>query len=208
VDYVISTVPAKAAPGLIAECARKGVKAVHFCTAGFSETGEEEGLRLEPQLAALSKKTGIRIIGPNCMGIYCPASRLSFNTDFPKESGPVGLISQSGGNTESLIRRVVPRGVRFSKAISYGNACDLNESDFLEYLAGDPETEIIGLYIEGVKDGERFPQILRKAAEKKPVILLKGGITEGGARAALSHTGSLAGSEVIWRSLCNQLGVI
>jgi acyl-CoA synthetase (NDP forming) len=142
------------------------------------------------------------------MGIYCPASRLSFNTDFPKESGPVGLISQSGGNTESVIRRVVARGVRFSKAISYGNACDLNESDFLEYLAADSETEIIGLYIEGVKDGGRFRQSLRKAAEEKPVVLLKGGITEGGARAAVSHTGSLAGSEVIWDSLCRQSGVI
>jgi len=208
VDYVISTVPAKAAPGLIEECAHKGVKAVHFCTAGFSETGEEEGARLEAQLADLSRRTGIRIIGPNCMGIYCPGSRISFNRDFPKESGPVGFISQSGGNTGGLIHRVMSRGVRFSKAISYGNACDLNESDFLEYLADDPETTIIGLYIEGVKDGKRFRRALEKAAEEKIVVLLKGGITEGGARAAASHTGSLAGSDVIWDSLCKHLGII
>ena len=208
VDYVISTVPAKAAPGLIEECAHKGVKAVHFCTAGFNETGEEEGVRLEPQLTDLSRRTGIRIIGPNCMGIYCPGSRMSFNTDFPKESGPVGFISQSGGNTSSLIHQVMSRGVRFSKVISYGNACDLNESDFLEYLAADSETKIIGLYIEGVKDGGRFRQALHKAAREKAIILLKGGITEGGARAAVSHTGSLAGSEVIWDSLCKQLGII
>jgi acyl-CoA synthetase (NDP forming) len=208
VDYVISTVPAKAAPGLIEECAHKGVKAVHFCTAGFSETGEEEGARLEPQLAVLSRRTGIRIIGPNCMGIYCPGSRVSFDTDFPKESGPVGIISQSGGNTSGLIRRVMSRGVRFSKVVSYGNACDLNESDFLEYLTADSETEIIGLYVEGVKDGARFRQTLHKAAQEKAVVLLKGGITEGGARAAASHTGSLAGSEVIWDSLCKQLGII
>jgi acyl-CoA synthetase (NDP forming) len=208
VDYVISTAPAKAAPRLIEECARKGVKAVQFCTAGFSETGEEEGVRLELQLADLSRRTGIRIIGPNCMGIYCPGSRMSFHTDFPKESGPVGFISQSGGNTGSLVRRVMSRGVRFSKVISYGNACDLDESDFLEYLAADSETEIIGLYIEGVKDGGRFRQTLRKAAEEKAMVLLKGGITEGGARAAASHTGSLAGSGVIWDSLCKQLGII
>jgi acyl-CoA synthetase (NDP forming) len=208
VDYVISTVPAKAAPGLIEECAHKGVKAVHFCTAGFSETGEEEGARLEPQLASLSRKTGIRIIGPNCMGIYCPESHICFKADFPKESGPVGFISQSGGNTESLIRRVMSRGVRFSKVISYGNACDLNESDFLEYLTADSETKIIGLYIEGIKDGRRFRQALHKAAERKAIILLKGGITEGGARAAVSHTGSFAGSEMIWGSLCKQLGII
>jgi acyl-CoA synthetase (NDP forming) len=208
VDYVISTVPAKAAPGLMAECARKGVKAVHFCTAGFSETGEEEGARLESQLADLSRRTGIRIIGPNCMGIYCPGSHISFNSDFPKERGPVGFISQSGVNTENLIRKVMSRGVRFSKAISYGNACDLNESDLLEYLAADSETKIIGLYIEGVKDGRRFRQALQKAAEKKALVLLKGGISEGGARATVSHTGSLAGNEVIWGSLCKQLGLI
>ncbi|UCE73638.1 MAG: CoA-binding protein, partial [Methanomassiliicoccales archaeon] len=208
VDYVISTVPAKAAPGLIEECAHKGVKAVHFCTAGFSETGEEDGVRLEAELSDLSRRTGIRIIGPNCLGIYCPGSRMSFNTDLPKESGPVGFISQSGGNTSSLIRRVMSRGVRFSKVISYGNACDLNESDFLEYLAADSETKIIGLYIEGVKDGGRFRQALHKAAREKAIILLKGGITEGGARAAVSHTGSLAGSEVIWDSLCKHLGII
>jgi len=163
---------------------------------------------LEAQLADLSRRTGIRIIGPNCMGIYCPGSRMSFNTDFPKESGPVGFISQSGGNTSGLIRRVISRGVRFSKVISYGNACDLNESDFLEYLASDPETTIIGLYIEGVKDGRRFRQTLHKAAKEKAIILLKGGITEGGARAAASHTGSLAGSERIWDSLCKHLGII
>ncbi|MFW6147750.1 MAG: acetate--CoA ligase family protein [Thermodesulfobacteriota bacterium] len=208
VDYVISTVPAKAAPGLLEECSHKGVKAVHFCTAGFSETGEEEGERLEAQLAELSRKTGIRVIGPNCMGIYCPASHLSFNREFPRESGPVGFISQSGGNTGSLINEVMSRGVRFSKAISYGNACDLNESDFLEYLADDPETKIISLYIEGVKDAPRFRQALHKAAEQKDIVLLKGGLTEGGARAAASHTGSLAGSDMIWGALCRHLGVI
>jgi len=208
VDYVISTVPAKAAPGLIEECAQKGVKAVHFCTAGFSETGEKDGSRLETRLVDLSRKTGVRIIGPNCMGIYCPGSRTSFDRDFPKESGPVGFISQSGGNTSALISRVMSRGIRFSKVISYGNACDLNESDFLEYLATDPETEIIGLYIEGVKDGKRFHETICKAARQKSIILLKGGITEGGARAAASHTGSLAGSETIWDSLCRQLGII
>jgi acyl-CoA synthetase (NDP forming) len=208
IDYVISTVPAKSGAGLIEECAHKGVKAVHFCTAGFGETGEEEGVRLEAQLADLSRKTGIRVIGPNCMGIYCPESHISFNLDFPKESGPVGFISQSGGNTGGLIHQVMSRGVRFSKVVSYGNACDLNETDFLEYLAADSETKIIGLYIEGLKDGRRFRQTLQKAAEEKDIVLLKGGITEGGARAAAGHTGALAGSEVIWDSLCKHVGIM
>ncbi len=208
VDYVISTVPARAAPGLVEKCAGKRVKAIHFCTAGFSETGDEEGLKLETELAALARKTGVRIIGPNCMGIYCPESRLSFEAMLPKESGPVGFVCQSGGNAENLVRRVMLRGVRFSKVISYGNACDLNESDFLEYLAADTETRIVALYVEGVKDGRKFRRVLQEAAREKIVVLLKGGITEGGARAAASHTGSLSGNEKIWDSLCKQFRVI
>jgi len=208
VDYVIGTVPNRVAPKLVEECARKGVKAVHFCTAGFSETGEEEGKRLELELARVSRNMGIKIIGPNCMGIYCPESRLSFDVDFPKESGPVGVISQSGGNALAIVKQAMCRGVRFSKLISYGNACDVGESDLLEYLTADPNTRIIALYIEGVRDGKRFLRALEEAAREKVVILLKGGVTEGGARGAAGHTGSLAGSEVTWDSLCKQLGVV
>jgi len=208
VDYAISTVPAREALGLMKACADKGVKAVHFCTAGFKETGEEEGVRLEAELAELSRITRIRIIGPNCMGVYCPESRLSFNSSFPKESGPVGLICQSGGNATNLVNQAAWRGVRFSKVISYGNACDLEESDFLEYFATDPDTKVVALYVEGVKNGGRFRRALRRVASEKVVILLKGGITEGGARTVAGHTGALAGSEVVWNSLCKQLGVI
>lgn len=208
IDYVIGLVPAKAAPGLVEECAGKGVKAIHFCTAGFSETGEEEGIKLEAEVAELGRRTGIRIIGPNCMGIYCPESRMSFQANFPKESGTVGFISQSGGNAIDLVNQVMWRGVRFSKVISYGNACDLNENNFLEYFTADPRTRVIAMYIEGVKDGRRFRQALDKAAKEKPVIVLKGGVTESGARAVAGHTGALAGSEAVWDSLCKQLGVI
>lgn len=208
VDYIISTVPAKAAPGLIEECAAKGVKVAHFCTSGFAETGEDDGIRLEAELKEAARRSGVRIIGPNCMGIYCPKSSISWNTAFPKESGTIGYISQSGGNTISLINAVKLRGVRFSKVISYGNACDLNESDFLEYLAVDPETKIIAIYVEGVKDGVRFRRALEKVVQAKPIILLKGGVTEAGARTTAGHTGSLAGSEATWDALCRQLRVI
>jgi len=208
VDYVISTVPAQAALKLVEECAGKGVRAVHFCTAGFSETGEEGREGLEAELAELSRRKGVRIIGPNCMGIYCPDSGLSFSKDFPKESGSVGFISQSGGNAADLVRLVMWRGVRFSKVVSYGNACDLNESDFLEYLGSDPYTKIVALYIEGVKDGRRFRQALTKIAGEKVIILLKGGTTAGGARAVAGHTGALAGNDAIWDALCKQLRVI
>ena len=208
IDYVIGLVNAQLASRLVEECAEKGVRAVHFCTAGFSETGEEERIKLESELVEVAHRKGIRIIGPNCMGIYCPQSRLSFSPAFPKESGPVGVISQSGGNSIYLVRQAALRGVRFSKVISYGNACDINENDLLEYLANDADTKIIALYIEGIKDGKRFRRALEEAAKKKTVIMLKGGITEGGARAVAGHTAALAGSRATWDALCKQLGII
>jgi acyl-CoA synthetase (NDP forming) len=208
VDYVVGTVAAQAAPGLVLECAEKGVKAIHFCTAGFAETGEDEGIRLQNELIEASRKTGIRIIGPNCMGIYCPQTRFSFGPDFPRESGPVAYLSQSGGNAGLLVRDAGLRGVRFSKVLSYGNACDLNEIDFLEYLASDPDTEIIAMYIEGIRDGVRFRRAIEKAAKEKTLVLLKGGATEGGARATASHTAALSGSDRIWDALCRQFNII
>ena len=208
IDYAIGLVNAQIAPKLVEECAEKGVKAIHFCTAGFSETGDEERVKLESELAEIARKKGIRILGPNCMGVYCPQSRLSFSPAFPKESGPVGVISQSGGNSIFLVRQAALRGVRFSKVISYGNACDINENDLLEYLANDAETKIIALYIEGIKDGIRFRKAMEKATKEKTVVLLKGGATEGGARAAAGHTAALSGSRTTWDALCKQLGII
>ncbi|HXZ30128.1 MAG TPA: CoA-binding protein, partial [Dehalococcoidia bacterium] len=145
IDHVIGLVNARLAVNLVEECAEKGVRAIHFCTAGFSETGEDWRIRLESELAEVARRKRIRIIGPNCMGIYCPQSRLSFSAAFPKESGPVGVISQSGGNSIYLVRQAALRGIRFSKVISYGNACDINENDLLEYLATDADTKIIAL---------------------------------------------------------------
>lgn len=208
IEYVISTVPAKASAGLVRQCATKGTKVVHFCTAGFSETGSKEGIEMERELVAAGRETSIRLLGPNCMGIYCPESRLAIDPSFPKEAGPVAFISQSGANVNQLVRRSALRGIRFSKAFSFGNACDLSESDILEYLAEDDATEIIAIYIEGVKDGRRFRKALEKAAAAKPVVLLKGGVTAAGARAVFGHTGALAGSEGTWDALCRQTGVI
>jgi len=208
IDYVIGLVNAQITPKLVQECAAKKVRAIHFCTAGFSETGEESRIKLESELTEVARRNGIRVIGPNCMGIYCPKSRLSFSPAFPKESGPVGVISQSGGNSIYLVRQAALRGVRFSKVVSYGNACDIDESDLLEYLAHDVDTKIIALYIEGIKDGRRFRKALEEATNEKTVVLLKGGTTEGGARAVAGHTASLAGSRATWDALCKQLGII
>lgn len=208
VDHVISAIPARYTPQLIVDCATKGVKVIQIFTAGFSEIGDEEAKQLESQITAVAHQVGIRIMGPNCMGLYCPKTGLSFQPDLPKESGFVGFISQSGLNSGYTVKEGVGRGVYFSKVISYGNACDLNESDFLEYLTADPETKIITFYIEGVKDGRRFFHALRQATKVKPVIVYKGGTTESGARATASHTGSIAGSNIIWSSLLKQAGAI
>ena len=208
VDYVVATTPARSATKLMEDCAAKGVKVVQFFSSGFSETGQEEDKSLEDEVIRIAREGGVRVVGPNCMGLYCPKGKLSFWGEFPKESGPVSYICQSGGNSIHLVQMGAPRGIRFSKVISYGNASDINESDLLEYFAQDPETEIICLYVEGVRSGKRFADTLSKAASVKPVILLKGGLAEAGTRAAASHTGALTTSNDLWDALCKQLGII
>lgn len=207
VDFVIMSIAAPNTPQTIEECVQKGVKAVTFFTAGFGETGQE-GKRLEEEIVRIARRGGMRLIGPNCMGLYCPKTRLSFQPGAPREAGPVGVIAQSGGNSIYLIRAANARGLRFSKVISYGNACDLNESDFLHYLAHDPDTKVIAAYIEGIKDGKRFREALTEAAEEKPVVLLKGGSTPAGSRTSASHTGSLMGVDSVWDSLLKQCGAM
>ncbi|MFC1977562.1 acetate--CoA ligase family protein [Chloroflexota bacterium] len=212
VDHVISCIPAYQVSQLIQECVAKGVKVIQLHTAGFSETGDEAKAKLELEAVNIARNAGIRVIGPNCMGLHYPRMSLAFgaNSSQPhwKESGPVGYFSQSGGNASELLNRASIRGIRFSKVISYGNACDLNEGDFLEYFSQDPETEIICAYLEGVRDGRRFVAALKQATSLKPVIILKGGRTEAGTRAVSSHTGSLAGSNQLWDALCRQVGAI
>ena len=136
VDYVVCSIAASRVPQLVKDCAAKGVKAIQIYTGGFSESGTEEGKRLEQEIAALASQNGMRVIGPNCVGIYCPRTGLAFLPDSPSDTGPVAIISQSGGNSFHLVREGAKRGIRFSKVISYGNACDVNESDLLEVLVG------------------------------------------------------------------------
>jgi acyl-CoA synthetase (NDP forming) len=208
VDHVISSIPATQVLNLLDDCAKKGVKSIHFFTARFSETGRPDAIALEKEVLRRAKKAGIRLIGPNCMGIYYPAWGLGWNLGMPKESGPIGLVSQSGAAAYDLIETAKTRGLYYSKGISYGNAIDFNECDYLEYLAQDPETKMILMYIEGVRDGKRFLDILRKTTSKKPVIILKGGRGKSGTRATASHTASLAGSAAIWKTAMKQAGAI
>jgi acyl-CoA synthetase (NDP forming) len=208
IDYVISSIPAKDVPDMLAEAAEKKVKAVHLFTARLGETGRVEAIALQNQILKMAHNAGFRLLGPNCMGVYYPAGGMSFHTDFPKESGETGLISQSGMLAREIVLASPLKGTYFSKVFSYGNAIDLNECDFLEYLTDDPQTKVIMMYIEGVKDGKKFVRTLKRATAAKPVIILKGGQGESGARATSSHTGSLAGTVRVWQGMIAQTGAV
>ncbi len=207
VDYAIIGVPAPATPAVVAECVEKGVPFIHFFTAGFGELQNEEGKLLEAELVRLAKGKS-RLIGPNCMGVYCPEAHVGFDSSHPTESGDVAFISQSGGHAINFIRCATERGLRLSKAISYGNASDLSSSDFLRYFAQDDAVRMIGIYIEGAREKRTFFTTLKEAAGRKPVIIWKGGRTPSGATAAVGHTGALAGSFEIWKAMIKQAGAI
>lgn len=208
VDYVIVAISAHLIPPLLMECVSKKVRACTIFSAGFSELGTEEGRRLEKEIVEISGKNGLRILGPNCLGIYCPSTGLHFSTDLQEKSGSLGLISQSGTVATYLSRTAPLRGAYINKAVSYGNACDINESDLLEHYTQDRDIKVIGAYIEGVKDGKRFVEALKKAAQTKPTILLKGGKTKAGIATAASHTGALSSSIQVWDAIMRQSGAI
>jgi acyl-CoA synthetase (NDP forming) len=208
IDYAILSVPSRAVPKVLEECINKGVKAVHSYTAGFAETGTEEGRMLQEEVGRLMKGSKTRLIGPNCLGVYCPKSGLAMDGRFPKETGPIALVTQTGTGLIQLVLEATSRGLRFSKAVSFGNAIDLDAPDFLEYYANDEDSKIILVYVEGVKDGQRFFRAVRECNKVKPVVLLKGGMSESGAGVASSHTGALAGSRQVWQTLFRQTGAI
>lgn len=209
VDFAILTIPAPLVSAALEDCLRKGVKGVEILTSGFKETGTPEGKNMEEELSQIARR-GIRILGPNCFGIYCPESGLTImpGYNFSRETGPVGFLSQSGGFCADLGQITKGLGIRFSKMVSYGNGCDVAACDLLEYFFADEKTRIIAGYMEGVEDGPRFLRILKENRGKKPVILWKAGLTAAGKRAVMSHTGSLGGLEVVWKSALNQTGVI
>jgi acyl-CoA synthetase (NDP forming) len=208
VEFATITTPAPTVPTILEECLAKGIKAVQILSSGFREAGPE-GQRLEEQITDTAAR-GIRVIGPNCFGVYSPAGGLTIlpGEELPKESGTVAFMSQSGGYAIRGANSASSLGIRFSQAVSYGNACDINECDLLEYFYADPNTKVILAYIEGPREGRRFFHLLREVCQSKPVIIWKGGLTKGGARAVASHTGSLAGEEMVWDGLFRQTGAI
>ena len=208
VDFVISAVPASAILELVEGAKAKGTKLLHLFTARFSETGREEEAELERELERRIKEAGIRLIGPNCMGLYYPKQKLTFGGELPSEPGNIGFLTQSGSHAFRVLKRGGARGLRFSKVVSYGNALDLNEADFLDFFAEDPDTHVIAAYIEGVKEGRRFFGALRRAAARKPVVVLKGGRSAAGHAAASSHTAALASQMSVWEATVRQAGAL
>jgi len=208
VDYVISCIRAPLIPRLIRECSEARAKVLCLFTAGFSETGISSNQELESQIGELARETGVRVIGPNCMGIFSPRARFSYAADFPKETGRAGLICQSGGNTLYIIRAAGARGITFGKAISYGNGSDIDETDLLGYFHQDSEIDMVAMYIEGVRDGSRFRRALKELAVEKPLVVVKGGRTPKGVSAVASHTASLAGSDELWEQVLKHAGAI
>jgi acyl-CoA synthetase (NDP forming) len=208
VDLAIVLVPRQKTLDVVRECAAKGIKGAVLFTAGFGETDTNEGRSLEKELVRVARNDGMRLIGPNGMGLYCPKTGLSFFPQVSKNPGPVGIISHSGSLTNILGMIAEQKGIRFSKVISSGNECDLTAADFLTYLGCDSDTALIGAYIEGIKNGPYFFDALRSAAARKPVIVWKVGLTLEGARASASHTGAMAGSQNVWQAVIRQTGAI
>lgn len=207
-DLVVIVVPPPAVPGVMRDCAAKGVKVAVVITAGFAEVGGE-GEKLQQEIVSIARSAGIRFVGPNCLGILNPAHKL--HPQMPSEfarPGPLAIVSQSGNIMNTLSRMIDSRGYGLSKAVSIGNQADIRAEDYLEYLAQDPQTKVILCYIEGFKDGARFFRIAKEVSKQKPIIMLKAGETPAGAKAAHSHTASLAVPDAIIQAMCRQAGII
>jgi acyl-CoA synthetase (NDP forming) len=210
IDLAIVITPKQTVPGIIDQCAHKGVKAAIIVSDGFAETGEH-GAGLQRQLVEISHRTGLRIMGPNTIGILNTENGLVTNPYFISYDkiyqGNIAYCSQSGivgAQGQPLKDQAYP----ISKMCDLGNKCDVNEVDLLNYLSQDPQTSVIAMHIEDVKDGHKFIDTVRKVTERKPVLILKPGRTERGAKASASHTGSLAGSERIYDAAFKQAGAI
>ncbi len=210
IELATIIVPAIKVPEIMNDCAKKHVKGVVICSSGFRETGEE-GRRLEEEVLTIAKKAGIRVIGPNTTGILNTSN--NFTTSFAPlpefKKGNVAFIAQTGLFAAAAFWWIMskqPFGI--SKIIGLGNKCDVDDAEVLEYLTEDKDTQVIAIYMEGVKDGRNLFKVFRKLARNKPIIILKSGRSPAGIKASLSHTGSLAVRDEIFDAMCKQAGVI
>ena len=205
VDYAYIAIAAAQVAPLLRE-ARGRVRFAQVISSGFGEV--DEGKALQEELAAAARDGGMRLIGPNCLGLYTPRGRVTFAEIGPEEVGGVGIVSQSGGLGTDIIRRGFARGLKFSGLVTVGNCADIGPNDLVQFYLADPQTKVIGMYIEAAKDGRQLFEILRGARAVKPVVILKGGRTSQGRAAAVSHTGSLAGDDRAWVALSKQTGCV
>ncbi len=202
VDLAVCLVPTRFAMDALEVAVEKGVRFVHFFTSGFSEVGKTD---LEEAMIRVARKGGTRIVGPNCLGVHCADSGVTFDPTIQQEGpGTVAFLGQSGGVTNNFMRMANARGIGINKAVSFGNQMDLSVSEFLEYLADDDAVRVIAAYIEDIKDRGAFLRVLKRITPTKPVIILKGGVTGEGAEAAATHTGAMAGDYSIWSAVMRQ----
>ncbi len=209
IDYAILCVPSREVPEAVRRLAQRGVKAAHVFSSGFGDLENDKGRQLEAELRRAARETGVRVIGPNCLGVYSPAVGIAFPPGiFPKGVGTVGVVSQSGGTTQALIWCGAHYAYRVNKAVSLGNTVDLSVEDFLEYMIADTAVEVIAVYLEGSADTGRFTELVKRGSAVKPIVVLKVGMSEAGAKAASSHTGIMAGSARLWDAALRQAGAV
>ncbi|MEM2466694.1 MAG: CoA-binding protein [Candidatus Bathyarchaeia archaeon] len=212
IDLAVVTVPAQIVPKVLEDCGKKNIKVVIIISAGFKETGPE-GEILEQKVMEIGKMMGIRILGPNCLGIVNASERIDATISRvidPKQlkEGSIAFVSQSGAFGASLYSWAQGKGISFDKLISFGNMCDIDESDIIAYLASDENTKVIVMYLEGVKDGRKFLETAKKVSLKKPIVVMKIGRSSRGSQAAKSHTGALTGASAIYDAAFKQAGII
>ncbi|MEN0139369.1 MAG: acetate--CoA ligase family protein [Rhodococcus sp. (in: high G+C Gram-positive bacteria)] len=207
VDYLVVAVPAAATPEVVADAAAARVGFVHVVTGGFAEMGQA-GAALQAELGQAASGTSTRVLGPNCLGVFAPRGRQTFTLGAPSEPGAVSVVSQSGGLSGDMITVGSRRGIRYSKLVSIGNAIDVTQGELVDWLVDDPETRVIGIYLEGTRDGAARLSALRRAAGRKPVVVLRGGSSTQGSVAVSSHTGSMAGNEKVWAAVSLATGAV
>ncbi|MEA3223753.1 MAG: CoA-binding protein [Thermodesulfobacteriota bacterium] len=209
IDLAIIVVKKEIVLETIRRCAGKNIPVGIVITAGFSETGRE-GSIIEKEIVKIAGSGGMRLVGPNTMGVFSgyPTCMHAIMAGTHIRPGDVGLIAQSGNLGSSISYRFVRRGIGISRLISSGNEADLKLEDYLELLEHDPKTRLISLYVEGVRQGQRFFEAAKRISKKKPILVLKGGTTPSGADAAMSHTGAMAGDDAVFKAMCRQTGII
>jgi acyl-CoA synthetase (NDP forming) len=205
IDLAVVVSPAPTVPAVLRDCGRAGVKAALILTAGFSEVGNHAG---EAEIQRVARQYGIRFFGPNCAGILNTGNSFFPTLESRPPAGGVSVITQSGAVGGVILAWATEFGLGISKFVSYGNGADLKEIELLQYLAGDPETKVVALYSESVTDGRKFMQVVRACTAKKPLVVIKAGRTQSGQRAALSHTGSMAGTDAVYDAALRQCGAI